>query len=185
MVWRHEPQKSFFPSTKKTQNGFSGRIRKKKENVTPEVVYTRRKRPKRSVVIINLIINYKCNSSWINTKVLWLIYWVKKKDLKPAIPAPTIRNRGSDAPISPNRHFRFRFTQVCLFRGAKSSLRASCVTGPTYPVSLPVEPSLIKSSTGSLWWFGHFLLHESTDVRSCTKVFQHCIKKKKHAARPK
>lgn len=24
--------------------------------------------------------------------------------------------------------------------------------------------------------FNHFLLHDSADVRSCTKVFQHCIK---------
>lgn len=33
----------------------------------------------------------------------------------------------------------------------------------------------VQQSSGSRCMFGHFLLH---DLRSCTKVFQHCIKKK-------
>lgn len=33
-----------------------------------------------------------------------------------------------------------------------------------------------KKKADGGYMFNHFLLHDSADVRSCTKVFQHCIK---------
>lgn len=42
-----------------------------------------------------------------------------------------------------------------------------------------------KKKADGGYMFNHFLLHDSADVRSCTKVFQHCIKGRMKKKKPK